>query len=582
MTNIEQKLSDFNGRIENAQLIEYMSQGNIFEVIGKSRNEMMHSKMLQYLLTSGELSSSFLPLKHFLDAVVRRDSQQEEQLDENLRQAILTNSLQFKSIDRCKAEYTLADYVNEHKNCAGFADDAQKNLSARDKDRLDLYLELSIDGASRKSLEIFIENKVYSHEGDRQTQRYYEVCQAKGGQGNNKKSYKIFVYLTPLSNSLLSGYKSLDSKDKPTCSQYIQINYQDLLDYVITPMLYDTKLNARIHTLLNEYVNCLELPALPDAEITSAPKGFSIMATSQKEKDLVKAFMQVEANRTLINAACAVSESEHLYEVGQTKYLTEDDAMLLAVTEYIQKHSKWESIRFFSSVIGAQGGNFPFLIYASQTSNSELSYLPHNYYEWDGEVFASVLDAMIVALPTYINEGHPFSDFDQVYTGRGGGHLIDKNPVNNFTECKLIDSSICYINNSCEYQRERINYVFSNSCFPVIKKLNNIDNIDEYEKQISSNRYVSKYPTVPLDKYNRLGTSNFYYRRWGAKIDWFLKQPELQIKEMSNQKEYDLLRAFCCNHKSLILSVKKILIDEIDDIESRKQEEKKLQKLMKN
>lgn len=579
MMNIEQQLSEFNRCTESTQLIEYIFQNNIFETIGKSRNEMVHSKMLKYLITSNELSVSYVPLKHLLDAVVRRDSQQRKNvLDSSLRQAILTNSLLITNIDSCEVEYALGDYAKSHSNnCAGFIDEKQRTQSAREKDRLDLYLKASIAGASRKTLEIFIENKVYSKEGDNQTQRYYEVCKPQPGQGRNKTSYKIFVYLTPLSSKQLDNYNALDDKDKPCCEQYIQINYQDVLDYIITPLQYDLKLNTRIHTILNEYVNCLELPALPDVEVTTAPKDFSIMATSQKEKKLVESFMQVEANRTLINAALAVSESDHLYEVGQKKYLTEDDAILKALSNYIGQHSKWESLRFFSQCIGNQGVAFPFLIYACTHEESCVSYLPHDYYVWDGEPFATVLAALKAALPRYICEGHSLTDFNQVYPGRGGGHLIDMNATNNFSECKLHDSTKCYINNSCGSYLTRINDVFEQKEFPLIRPLCT----DDYESLITSNRYASKYPTISLDKYKRLGTSNFYYRRWGAQFKWFKDKIELNINEINNKAEYDLLRAFCKNHKSLIISIKKILIDDITDNKTRKKEEKKLLKLMK-
>lgn len=569
----------FNSRVENSQLIDYLSQTNLFETIGKSRNEMTHSKMLRFLLSSREISSnSFSPLKHLLDAIVNRDSQQSGILDDGLRQSILTDSICINFIEECEVEYTLGNYVKSHSsNCNGFKDNEEKALSDKDKDRLDLYIRANIGGCKRKSLELFIENKVYSKEGDKQTERYYEVCKPQPGKGNGKESSKIFVYLTPISSKKLACFDQLDQKEKAGSGNYIQINYQDILDYIITPILYDSSLSERLRLIIKEYVNCLELPALPDAEIASAPKGFSIMATSKEEQNLVNKFMDVDINRTLINASVAVSDSEKLYQVNETRYLTADDAILLAVGRYIDSHGKWDSIRMFSDVIGKQGGDYPFLIYSCSKTGEGIKYLPYNYYVWDGEIFASVSDAFIALLPRYIEEGHSLSDFDNVYTGRGGGHLIESKPVGNFTECCLHDNTKCYVNNSCGAYSARINSVLSSKGFPCIKILNAVD----YDRFTMQNQWCQKYPVVPISKYKRLGSTNFYYRRWGADIKKFISKTELRISEITDTKEYNLLKAFCENHKSLIISIKKILLDDIEDEELRNQEDKKLNNLMK-
>lgn len=55
-TMIEQLLSAFNNNPRNSKVVEYIFRQNLFDMIGKSRHEMVHSTTLM----------------HFLDIVVMR------------------------------------------------------------------------------------------------------------------------------------------------------------------------------------------------------------------------------------------------------------------------------------------------------------------------------------------------------------------------------------------------------------------------------------------------------------------------------------------------------------------------------
>jgi len=576
MESLEKILSDFNVRTDNTELIDYMSRTNLFDTIGKSRNEMTHSRILKYLLSSKELClDSETPMLHLLDAIVSRDMIQNK-LDADLKQNILTRSLSINEIKECEVEFTLGEYVSNHSAyCTGFASTSIEKTSAKEKDRLDLYINMSISGCKRKCLELFIENKVYSEESDLQTKRYYDVCQCKPGKGNNKHSYKLFVYLTPVPSAVL-----LDDSVKtgrPECDNYIGINYQDILDFVISPLLANTNLPERVSFILKEYVNCLELPALPDTETKNAPKGFSIMATSAYEKRLVDAFMENESNRILLNASVALfKKNGKLYQVGDKRYLSSDDAIVLATKAYVKQHSKWESVKEFSDIIGNQGGTMPFLIYRMDGDETVLRYLPNDCYSIDNEPFMSYKDAFIKILPIYLDNGGQLSDFNGVYDNRGGGRLFCDTRINDFEPC--INSSgdtICYVNPSCENKKEKINEILK--CKPNI----NICQItsDVFDQLAYSNKWHEKYPQVPSVKYRKLEDTGFYYRKWGADINKFINKPELGVKDCNQEKEYKLLRSFYNTHKSMIISIKKILLDEITDVDQRANEEKILRKM---
>ena len=576
MNKLESLLAEFNSRIGNTALVEYLNRTNIYETIGKARNEMVHTKMLQWLLTSGDLvtSADETPIMHFLDAVVSRDMMQSYLLDDALRQAILTRSLKINKLVSREIEYPLGTYVQKHaSNCCGFNNSNQESISAKEKDRLDLYLEFEITGARRSRLEIFLENKVYSVEHDNQTERYYNVCKRPDGKGKGKESYKIFVFLTPLSSSLLEDYAALSKgENRAMCDRYIQINYQDILDSVITPLLSDTRINDRNHFCLEEYVNCLELPALPDEDMPSAPKGFSIMATSAKVKRLVDEFMSCEANRYLLNSAATASHTNKLYQVNGEQFLTENDAVALSLECFVGTKKKLDCINYLSDVIGNQGGQYPFLVYACKIDNDGIIYLPGSYFIHNGKPYCNVLAALKEIIPTYLQNTGNIEDFDCVYDGRGGGKLISTAPEKNYEECLLMDGGKCYINNSCGWHVEQINKVL------VSKGLDGINAITPecYDDLVVESKYFPGYCRVPVEKYKRLGATNFYYRRWGAKINKLVEKKDLGIKEITETHNRDLLIDFCKNHKSLIIPVKKILIDEISDSDERKHEEQLL------
>ena len=47
---IENLLSAFNNNPRNSKVVEYIFRQNLFDMIGKSRHEMVHSKMIAELL----------------------------------------------------------------------------------------------------------------------------------------------------------------------------------------------------------------------------------------------------------------------------------------------------------------------------------------------------------------------------------------------------------------------------------------------------------------------------------------------------------------------------------------------------
>lgn len=373
----EQLLTIFNRNIvKNAELLDYLGKKNISEIIAKARNEGMHSRFIAELLSgtffNGDSRES--TLVHFLDIILYRAGKEDkvEEVNEHLRRAILTRSVMFERAE-AECELTVNKYQKEY---TGF--NAQN--SAEKDDRIDIYLKFKLltPIAGRHELEIFIENKVNPFEHDSRTKRYFEACDNRG----HKRSFQLFVYLTPQPLRDMDHYVRLNRELRPECPHYIHICYQDILDYIIEPLLVDAGFDTDKRTMLREYVSCLELPAMPDSESERQGNELSIMAIGSKEKQLVEAFVEDDVNRWLISKVIEAKLGEAFYSVGGAdKLLNSTEALQSALQVIINlKKKPLDILRCVANcnMIGTQNGSGPVLIYSPKhwRHNGFCKYLP--------------------------------------------------------------------------------------------------------------------------------------------------------------------------------------------------------------
>ena len=328
----EELLTMFNRNIsKNAEILDYIGKNNLFGIIGKARNEGVHSRFVAELL-SGEFfygDSRESTLYHFMDLLLYRSAKENKSgnINPQLKKAILTRAAVFEKVESvCELS------VKNYQTLSGY-----NNTKPTDKDdRIDIYLKYKLINtiAGRDTLEIFIENKVNSSDFDSQTTRYFEACD----NGGHKRPFQLFVYITPQPLRDMDKYKYLDSKCKPVCAHYIHICYQDMLDYIIEPLLSDKNLETDKKTILNEYVRCLELPTMPDMDSQLTTNDLSIMATSSKEKKLVQSFMEDPVNQRIIEKSIAAKLNMPLYSVAScgtlfnaTEALTRGIEMLINI-----------------------------------------------------------------------------------------------------------------------------------------------------------------------------------------------------------------------------------------------------------
>jgi hypothetical protein len=134
---------------------------------------------------------------------------------------------------------------------------------------------------------------VYSSEHKHQTQRYYDFIVEKYHNYSN-----LFVYLTPVSNL------ELENIDVPQCEckDYNQINYQLILDKVLTPLLLE-QLDGTTKYFIEDYIMALTIPVNKNT--------YKYMAISAKESELLTLFW--EQNQDLIlKAVEATIENTHI------------------------------------------------------------------------------------------------------------------------------------------------------------------------------------------------------------------------------------------------------------------------------
>ncbi len=198
-------------------------------------------------------------LQKLLLLLVSCSHAQEKQLPEELLHAILTG----ENIIRCAK--------------------VGREVSIPPNGRVDIVatIELAQELAGFRRLQIVLENKIDASETNDQTIRYYQHFSA----GADPQTYPVFVYLTPT--------HAQPCQDP----HFIHIDYQQILDTLLTPALQRQNLSQNTRRLLEEYVHLLSC---------FNEKNQFIAMNEQQRKLLIKFW---EENSTLI-LACAQAISE--------------------------------------------------------------------------------------------------------------------------------------------------------------------------------------------------------------------------------------------------------------------------------
>lgn len=556
--NLESMLAAFNGNMqENAQVLEYISRPNIFGTIGKARNEMAHSKMIAHLLSAYHIADyRESPVVHLLDIIIKRSIQQGKDFPEELKNAVLTRDLPELQLEECKTEVLLSDLKQSYKG----------------KERIDIHLlyklKSTIVKSGRSEIELIIENKVQSQEHDSQTDTYYKTL--KAGKGNNR--YQFFLYLTPVSTRDLDDFSNM--KEKPACDNFICINYQDILDGIIEPLLAENVLSDRERIILNDYVSCLELPALPDTNKDGVQDKFdmSIMATSAHERRLINSFLSEENNRQLIQLAISSVCGIPSYAYKDKRGLTFNEALPLALNDYVEGETELCVVIGTCGVFQKNGTRF--IVW----SPNGKQYVPCDLYVTGGTVYPNLYTAVAHSIMSYAQSqgkepADVVTDFDSVY-GRNGKPLLSNDPKDGY---EPFDYDF-YVR--MDVGVDRISSI-SGITKIVIRPVNEVE---FHNLLMSDNRNLKDFlQDLNPDLYSRIPETNFYYRHDTEdrinKINDCLSEKIVKIE--FSQSDKTLLKKFYDNHLGLILSVHKIKTDNESDASRYESQQKTLKELLK-
>lgn len=278
------------------QVRRFYERPSYMGLLNVGRKELPHSSFVSWLFDSATFNQSYpdSPIMHLLDIAVKRANQQNKIGNNNAISTSLSDSIYGRLFSISSTSCSLEEVI--------------------DKRRCDIVIRCKIKDSER-DLNICIENKVLSSEHTSQTEAYEQYY------SNDEKADWLFLFLTPLSSVKLDDYCSLSKNEKCTSEKFIQINYQDLLDYVLEPLINSVDKNSQVYFILDDYINTLRYPVMEDND-----KKRTIMAIGEQETKLLNDFW--EGNHELIELALeAMSCNMNLDEDVRNKAKEARDSM---------------------------------------------------------------------------------------------------------------------------------------------------------------------------------------------------------------------------------------------------------------
>lgn len=254
--DVEAMLMSYQLSPDVERLSKYFNEKSIIEILRVERKENYHSNFLKWVFEDNDLYDK--SLRQLLLLLLKRNRQLlASHFPTPIKKALLTNSFFIESVS--------AELEDSIMNIEG-------------KGRCDIRIALSYhlpDGVSRK-LYILVENKVFSEEhtagntGTPQTRFYFDhYCR------EYKKDNCIFVFLDLIASNELNNL----TEARCHCKEFIQINYQDLLDNVLADLVSYPDIKPRNRFIIKEYIKGL-----------SIQKNNGIMAIEQDLSDLLVSF----------------------------------------------------------------------------------------------------------------------------------------------------------------------------------------------------------------------------------------------------------------------------------------------------
>lgn len=270
---IRNEIIKFKNDVVSQRLEKYYGTKSLGEIFGISRKELAHSNFIAWLLGNQESHNlGDYPFKKFLEIIVLSSLAPQAEPHKALFDSIITGDLTVKD---------LQTYTEKSIQSVG---------------RVDILIEAEIvyfDTA--KKLRVIIENKVTTKEHSDQTTKYFDYYESRKGES----CINLYVFLTPLSGIELSDLEEPEC----SCKQFIQTNYQNLVDYLLEPIL-NKDITDKTRTIINEYLQTLSQPT--QSEEDEEHKQGLIMAIGNEERELLTRFWD-KNQKLILSALYAIS-----------------------------------------------------------------------------------------------------------------------------------------------------------------------------------------------------------------------------------------------------------------------------------
>lgn len=278
---LEMSLEDTRGEIvkfnndPNAQRLKSRYGEKTYpEILGVSRRELSHSGFLAWVLDPTESHGiGDFGIRRLLEIVITSKLWNTDAAKQGLFDDLITGNFQVASSS------------------------VRREVNIGKAGRVDVLIELTFAiGQAIYPLRIVIENKVLSTEGIDQTGRYFQHFEGLADGFTN-----LYVYLTPLSSL------DLEELSEPECENknFIQINYQELVDSLLEPAMEQTA-HAETKLMIGQYIQSLSQPSMDELE-NDFERGL-IMAIGSKERELLEKFWA--GNQKIIQAALYAISSD--------------------------------------------------------------------------------------------------------------------------------------------------------------------------------------------------------------------------------------------------------------------------------
>ena len=276
---------------DKAAIEQYYKTASFLELFGIERWETSHTRFLTWLFNNSESV-----VRKFLYLVLKWSEIQDRPL------AYINSNNTIDLLNSLYKDSVVFESIKAKTGGQSVSDDYGKGNT-------DIVIDCSItidDEKPNKNMHIVIENKIYSPETTKsengvtkyQTEGYYEYY------NNFKDVINVFVFLKPVTTYELSQASNDTLKNWCHSDHFVIINYQELVDFVLTPYVNSDNIDPRVKYIVKEYIK-----SLGKTTENSKYSNKQIMAMAKDEKDLLVSFYL--NNRDLIYAALsAVVDSD--------------------------------------------------------------------------------------------------------------------------------------------------------------------------------------------------------------------------------------------------------------------------------